>query len=410
MKKRVIVILILGLIALSVGSIGMADRLTMGHLNTGNGSPVPWAMWVVFYIYFIGLSAGAFLISSLIYVFGFKQFEAAGRLALFTALIALLISLLFIALDLGHLERAFFIHLRPNFTSPLAWIVWLYTFYSALLLAELWLLMRRDLAAGGKTPGLKGVLYRILALGTKEDTPSARARDMKTVRILGAIGVPLAIIFHGGVGAVFAVTVARAYWYSGLFPIMFLVSALASGGALLTALAAFVLPNGYRRHKDLVIGLGRLLVLLLFVDVLMEVAEILISLYGTSPAHFIPIHDQLFGPNWYIFWILGVGCALLIPLLILTTVGRKSAVWTGLAGLIAVVGFVGVRWNIVLPGFAVEELPGLGKSFFEPHWIYGTYTPTSVEWLVVVFGIGLALLLFGAGYALLPLESAAHET
>ncbi len=409
MRKRMILILALGLVALIVGAFGLADRLTTGLLKVGWGSPVPWALWVVFYIYFIGLSAGSFLVSSLIYVFGFKRFEAVGRLSIFTALISLLTALVFIVVDLGHMERAFSIFSRPGFSSPLAWIVWLYTTYLLLLLAEAWFLMRRDFAHGAKAGGFKGRLYRILALGTKEDSEAAHARDLKVVRVLGAIGVPLAIAFHGGTGAVFAVTVARAYWYSGLFPLMFLVSALASGGALLTALAAFALPNGYRRHRELVIGLGQLLVIFLFVDALMEIAEILVSLYGTAPAHFVPIHEQLFGPNWYVFWLLGVGCALGLPLLILVTVGRKSGLWTGLAALISAIGFVGIRWNIVLPGFAVEELPGIGRAFAEPHWTYTLYSPSTMEWLVSAFAIGLALILFSLGYTLLPLESVKRE-
>ena len=405
MSKRIITILILGLLALAVGTVGMVDRIGKGLLHVAYGAPIPWALWVVFYIYFIGLSAGAFLISSLIYVFGFRRFEAAGRLALFTALVSLLTALIFIWVDLGRMERVFEVYWRPSFASPLAWIVWLYTAYLLLLLAEAWLLMRRDFARGSKAGGLRGALYRVLALGTREDSEAAHARDMKVVRVLGAIGVPLAIAFHGGTGAVFAVTVARAYWYTGLFPIMFLVSALASGGALLTALVAFAVRNGYTKHRDLVIGLGQLLALLIFVDVLMEIAEILVSLYGTAPAHFIPIHEQLFGPNWYIFWILGVCFALGLPLIVLTTIGRKSALATGLAALVSAIGFVGIRWNIVLPGFAVEELPGIGQSFFEPHWTYGLYVPSLMEWQVSVFAIGLALILFALGYTLLPLET-----
>ena len=127
MGKRALIIAIIGLLLLLVGLPGLVDRLTHGMLNVGYGTPVPWAMWVAVYIYFIGLSAGAFLISSLVYVFGMKQFERIGRLALFTALVCLLTALLFIWFDLGHMERFFFVFTRPSFTSLLVWIVWLYT-------------------------------------------------------------------------------------------------------------------------------------------------------------------------------------------------------------------------------------------------------------------------------------------
>jgi len=403
MNWRVIGIGILGIVLLAVGTPGIADRLIHGHANAGYGTPIPWAMWVVLYVYFIGLSAGSFLISSLIYVFGVKRFEAVGRMALFTALVCLMTSLLFIALDLGHTERAPLVLTRPSFSSPLAWIVWLYTIYFILLLAETWLAIRSSLVEGSNGKGLKAFLYGILTFGVRDLSEKSLLRDRNLLKILATIGVPLAIVFHGGVGSVFAVTIARAYWYTGLFPIMFLVSALASGGALLTTIAAFVMPNGLTKHKDLVIGLGQLLAMLLFADVLMEIAEILVSLYGTVPAHFIPIYDQLFGPNWYIFWIMGAGFALLLPLILLTTVGRRSALWTGLAALVSAVGFVGVRWNIIMPGFAVEELPGIGQAFFEPSWMYGPYVPTPMEWLVATFLIGLALVVFALGSWVLPL-------
>ena len=345
---------------------------------------------------------------SLVYVFGMRQFERIGRLALFIALVCLLTALLFIWFDLGHMERFFFVFTRPSFTSPLTWLVWLYTIYFFLLLAEIWFVMRPSFVRGGEGKGFKASLYRFLTFGARDLSPQALERDRKIVRILGAIGVPLAIAFHGSVGAVFAVTVARAYWYTGLLPIMFLVSALASGGALLTTIVAFVVPNGLGEHREEVIGLGRLLVLLLFVDFLMEIAEILVSLYGTAPAHFIPIHEQLFGPNWWIFWILGMGMALVGPMLILTFPGRRSAVWTGIAALLATIGFVGIRWNVVLPGFAVEELPGIGRSFFEPHWIYGLYIPSAMEWGLTLFNVGVGVLILALGFWLLPLR--AEET
>ncbi|MGQ9710022.1 MAG: NrfD/PsrC family molybdoenzyme membrane anchor subunit [Anaerolineae bacterium] len=405
MGKRALVIGIVGLLLLLVGLPGLVNRLTHGLLNVGYGTPIPWAMWVAVYIYFIGLSAGAFLISSLVYVFGMKQFERIGRLALFTALVCLLTALLFIWFDLGHMERFFFVFTHASFTSPLAWIVWLYTLYLLLLLAEIWFVMRPSFVRGGEGKGFRAGLYRLLTFGARDISPRALERDRKTVRILGTIGVPLAIAFHGGTGTVFAVTVARAYWYTGLFPIMFLISALASGGALLTTIVAFVVPNGFGEHREEVIGLGRLVVLLLFVDFLMEIAEILVSLYGTVPAHFIPIYEQLFGPNWWIFWILGMGMGLVGPMLILTFPGRRSAIWTGIAGLLATIGFIGIRWNIVLPGFAVEELPGIGRSFIEPHWTYGLYVPSAMEWGVTLFSVGVGVLILALGFWLLPLRA-----
>ncbi|MCL4395129.1 MAG: hypothetical protein M1482_10070, partial [Chloroflexi bacterium] len=68
-----------------VGAYGLYDRVAHGHLDVSYGSYVPWGLWVGAYIYLIGVSAGAFLISTLVYAFGVKRLERIGKLALFTA-------------------------------------------------------------------------------------------------------------------------------------------------------------------------------------------------------------------------------------------------------------------------------------------------------------------------------------
>src|SRR3990167_7936851 len=123
MKKIFFIILWIALLVL--GLIGVRERLLFEHRLANYGSYVPWGLGVAAYIYFIGLSAGAFLISSLVYVLGVKRLEPIGKLALLIALITLLMAMVCIWLDIGHMERAWKIWLSPNFNSMMAWMVWL---------------------------------------------------------------------------------------------------------------------------------------------------------------------------------------------------------------------------------------------------------------------------------------------
>src|SRR3972149_6042550 len=84
-----------------VGVDGLVERLLHGHHQAAYGSYVVWGLWVSAYIYFIGLSAGSFLLSSLIYVFGVQKLERIGRLSLFVAIITLLMALLSLWFGLG---------------------------------------------------------------------------------------------------------------------------------------------------------------------------------------------------------------------------------------------------------------------------------------------------------------------
>lgn len=184
---------------------------------------MPWGLWVAQYIYFVGLSAGAFLLSSLIYVFGLKRLEPIGKLALVTATITLVCALLVIWLDLGHPFRFWKVYFNAQPTSMMAWMVWLYTAYFLLVLAETWVALRADLVTWGRRPGLPGLVGRSLSFGSGDVSPAARERDARLLRVLGTLGVPLAVAFHGGVGALFGVLGARPYWNTSLLPIMFLV-------------------------------------------------------------------------------------------------------------------------------------------------------------------------------------------
>ncbi|MGQ9576897.1 MAG: NrfD/PsrC family molybdoenzyme membrane anchor subunit [Thermoguttaceae bacterium] len=234
-RARMIGYLALG-VAGALGAGATVVRFRDGLMVTHLTQHVPWGLWIALYIYFIGLSAGAFLLSTLIYVFGMRRLEAAGPTALIQALGCMLVALLLIFVDLGHPERFLNVFLYWNPSSVLAWECLFYTAYLAVILAELFLLLRARLARRAQQRTPWAPLYRLLALGSKVPDHAWQGAAARWVRVLGLAGIPVAIGVHGGTGAIFAVAKARPNWFSGLFPIIFLVSALASGGGLLTLL------------------------------------------------------------------------------------------------------------------------------------------------------------------------------
>src|SRR5688572_31551310 len=122
MKPRPLTIILgaVWLVAFAAGLYGLTQRMLTGHEQANYGSYVPWGLWVAMYIYLVGLSAGAFLLSSLVYVFRVSSLERLGRTALWTALVTLVTALGTIGLDLGHLERAYKVLLWPSFLSVMA--------------------------------------------------------------------------------------------------------------------------------------------------------------------------------------------------------------------------------------------------------------------------------------------------
>jgi molybdopterin-containing oxidoreductase family membrane subunit len=398
---------ILALLAL-VGLVAIGVRLTEGMRVTALSSPMAWGMWVAFYIYFIGLSAGSFLLSTLIYVFGMHQYEKVGRMALLSALFALVAGMLFVWIDLGHPWRFWKVFTRWNYTSVLAWEVLAYLFYIATLGIELWALMRCDLAHLALTvSGWRGKLYRFLTFRFRCPESEAayrrcHAQSMRVVRILGIIGIPVAIMVHGGTGAIFAVVAAKPYWYTGLFPIIFLVSALASGAALMTFLYAFF-GRKDEEHLAITRGMANLMVLFLCIDLLLLTSEFLVGLYGKIPEHIRVYHAILFGPFPYTFWLGQLLVGALIPIALATLPRtRNNIFWLGLGGLSAVIGIVAVRLNLVVPAYVVPVLEGLEHAINQPRWAY-TYFPSFWEWASSIGTIALVVLLFSLAFQFLPM-------
>lgn len=346
-----------------LGLIGISQRFIFGHQLAHYGSYVPWGLWVAAYIYFVGLSAGAFLLSSLVYVFRVKTLEPIGRLALVVSVITLFMALLSIWFDIGHMERFWYVFIWPNFSSMMTWMIWLYTAYFILLLAELYLVFR------------------------------PAVRNLRLLPILGGLGIPLAIAFHGGVGALFAVVGARPYWHTSLFPILFLSGALTSGGALLLAIVAWIWPSQNPGHLPLVKLLAKITLGLLLFDLLLEWAEISVPLWGGMAEHVSGLKLMLFGPFWWVFWMGHLLLGSLIPIWLLI---RKSSdpKALGLAGALIALFFMSVRLNIVIPGLATPVLHGLEGAIRNLR-LTTFYVPSLHEWLVLCFVVAVGILMFG---------------
>ena len=401
-------VLYLGWLVLFVfGAIGVYLRLTQQLRPTALGSYVTWGLWISADIYFIGLSAGAFLLSSFVYVLRVKRLQPLGKLALFTAIITLTLAMLSAWFDIGHMERFYEVFTRPNFRSIMAIVIWLYAAYFILLLVELWLAMRPDLVAYGQGTGFRASLCNFLTFGSKDVSPERIEKDHQILQVLGGIGVPLATAFHGGMGALFATLASRPYWYGGLYPIFFLTGALVSGSALLLALSAFLWPAKDGDWAEMVKLLSRIVLALLIFDLLLEWAEFSAPAWygiGVEPRIFQKV---LFGPYWWVFWIFHLLLGAIVPILLIVWQSKKPAA-LGLAGALTALMYMAVRLNIVIPGFITPELRGLERAFFDKRLVY-SYVPTLAEWQVTIFVTMIGVALFYLGYRLLPLVTEKKE-
>ncbi len=367
------------IIGFFVGFFGIADRLLHGHSNLNYGSYVPWGLWVAGYIYLIGISAGAFMVAAVVYIFGIKSLERIAKLALITALSTVLGGLVLVWLDIGHMSRAWRMVFNSNLGSIMGWMFWFYTAYVLLLVI---------------------ILIRAFRVN-KDSSPEAIKKNTKVLKILCILGIPLTVAFFGAEGGIFGVVGARPFWNSAFTPLMFIVGAMLSGTAMVTfvtAMGSFINSRGFTSELIL---LGRATLILLCLYTFLEWTEYSIAMWNSVPALAAGESLVLFGPYWWVFWIVHVCIGVILPglFLIFDSKNRQSImIATGLI----VLTFLSVRLNIVLPALAVTELHGLAKAFTGPGLNFD-YFPSVQEWLVFVWSISFSALIFMLGKTYLPI-------
>ena len=87
-----------------------------GLYLSGMNNRIPWGLPIVMAVFYIGLSAGSLVISSLYGVFGKLEYKPFARIAAFMAMLLMLGALLSILTDQGRLDRVLvqpFIHFNP---------------------------------------------------------------------------------------------------------------------------------------------------------------------------------------------------------------------------------------------------------------------------------------------------------
>jgi len=366
-KKNILEILGLTvLVALSaIGGASILYRLWAGLKVTALTSYVTWGIWVAAYIFFIGLSAGSFVVSALHSVFGKKEFHSLVRPALLSALFCLFGGMVFIGLDIGHPFRFWYMFVYPSWTSIMTIEAWLYVLYMGIIFSEL-----------------------VLWLRPKTD---AVVRSMK---MLGILGLVVALGVHWGTGAIFAINIARPLWHGGLQPVIFLVSALVSGLGLMIFMHEFFGPQD-ENHEKVLRSLTTYLLVVVAIDLIFLSGEVLTKyLYQGSSTDIKVWNTILFGPYWWVFWVGQIGLATLAPL-VLGTIGLKhhNNALLGFVGLATVLGIFAVRMNIVIPAFTVPELAGL-ETAFQGKRLAFTYFPSTNEIWVTVGLIAMLILGF----------------
>jgi len=375
-------------------------QIAKGLQITNMRDNVIWGLYIISFMFFVGLSAGGLIIASAGRLFGVERFTPIVRLAVVEATVTIATAALLIIPDLGHVQHIYNLVIHAHWLSPMIWDLTVILIYLVLSLLYLWLYTRRDLAARGSW----------LALGTKDTGDAGRDRDHRLTYLLAWITLPAAVLVHSITAWIFGLQISRGFWYSAIMPPLFISSALVSGLALVTIVAFIARRSGRISFSDdLGSFLGGLLAVFLAVEAFLVLCEVLAGYYPGIPTDAV---HQLFTGRYAPGFSVEIIVGLIVPfILVAVAAWRRRPQVVVIASVLALIGIFVHRANLIVIGLGkapIQLPPGTplgtpqadGSSFATT----SVYFPSIWEFLIVIGILALAALVFTLAIRHLPLR------
>jgi molybdopterin-containing oxidoreductase family membrane subunit len=351
------------------GLVAYYVQVRYGLGRTGLNRPAYWGIYIICFVFFIGISHAGTLISAILRVSRAEWRRSITRSAELITVLVIGFGAIQPIIDLGRPDRVFNVIFHAQLLSPLLWdVISIGTYFTACTI-YLYVPMLPDLAlirdAGIKMPWL----YRILAAGYR-DTPEQRHRLERVIGVLSIAVIPIAVSVHTIIGWIFAMTL-RPMWHSTIFGPYFVMGAIYSGiAAILVAMVILRRAFGLEQYfKDVHFDyLGRMLLLFSLLWFYFTFAEYLTAFYGGEPAEMRTFWAKVSGPFAVPFWTMVAGC-FVIPFALMARASTRTPRGTMVAGVAVIVGMWLERYNIVVPTSVNPrwELESLG--YYLPSWV-----------------------------------------
>ena len=361
----------------------------------------PWGIYIGNFVWFVGIAHGGIAVSAIIRVLKLERYRSIGRIAEVLTVVTVMMAGLSIIIDLGRPDRIFNMVLyfgERVWQSPLVWDFTVISLYLTLSVTYLYLTMREDMASlRDRFPGRWKWLYKPLLV---RYSPDEKPKVDHIAWWLAVTIVPMMVALSGGVIPwLFGLQGSQAGWFGAVQGPYFLTAALTSAIAGVI-IVAFLMRKAYGwqdQIKDEIFRhAGAVLAILVTFYIWFILQEQLTIRFAGPIAEFRISEALLTGRFAPLFWTM-LGAGLLAPMVYLyVQATNRKAFHLGAVVISAVLVVLALwvkRFLIVVPSLLYPRLP----------YPEGSYTPTWVEWSVVIGTIALAFFLYLLFIKLFPI-------
>ena len=391
-------------VAFVVGAAGLAAwgyQLRSGMGVTGLKRPVFWGLYIVDFVFWIGISHAGTLISAILRLTDAGWRKPVTRAAEALTVFALMIGGMFPVIHLGRAWLFYWLLpypnprlLWPNFRSPLLWDLTAIVTYLTGSIVYLYLPLIPDVAqlAEHNVPWRRK-LYRALSLGWTGSDREWHALE-RAVKLMACLILAVAVSVHTVVAWDFSMAVAPM-WHSTIFGPYFVTGAIFSGiAALILVMAALrkVLRLELyftRHHFD---NLAKLLLLMSLLWFYFTMAENLTVWYGNDPKEMAVFGARTRAQYAPYFWGMVV-LNFAVPLVLLGIRRLRTIRTAAAASVCVLIGMWTERYIIVVPTLGTPRLPAAS----------GMYSPTWVELAITAATFAAAVMLYLVFAKLFPI-------
>jgi len=340
-----------------LASTVMIFRLVKGlGVSTNLTDNTPWGLWIGFDVFSgVALAAGGFVVCAIVYIFHLEKYRPLARPAVLTAFLGYIAVAVGLFFDLGVPWRIWHPAIYWQHHSALFEVAWCVMLYLTVLLLE-----------------FSPVVLEKIHLKPFQ-TILRFLRRFTIVFVL--LGIMLSVLHQSSLGTLFMLMPSRLHplWYSSLQPLLFFISAVGLGMAMVTleSLSTSWLYNRQSEQKILS-KVGRFIPLVLGTYLILRVGE----LYYIG--HIGYIFDGSWASSLFISEIL---ISTIIPIILFSVKSiREKKAGLLVAASMIVIGFILHRIDVGI----ISSFQATGEFYF----------PSIIEILTSLGIVSIAILVF----------------
>lgn len=378
---------------LFVTSLGVMFATGIG--TTGISHPVGWGVFIINFVFWIGIGHAGTLISAILFLFRQNWRTAINRSAEAMTIFAVLTAVIF---PLMHTGRPYFAAywllplpngrgpLWVNFNSPLLWDVFAVSTYGTISAVFWYVGLVPDIATlrdRARHP-FRRAIYGLLSIGWTGGNRAWRHYESAYLMLAG-LATPLVLSVHTIVSFDFAVSVIPG-WHTTIFPPYFVAGAIFSGFGMVLTLT--IIMRVVFNLKDYITinhleSMAKVVLTTSMVVGFAYVTEFVIAYYSGVEGERFHFSNRLFGPLGWSGWIL-YGCNMFVPQILWFKKVRRNVWALFVLSLFVNLGMWFERYVIVVTS--------LHRDFLPSSW--GTYSFKAMDWCLTIGSFGWFMTMF----------------